>query len=204
MSATQIREPRPVYKYGKRGAERCERWRAPGEIINPSEFGVEVLRERDAKAFVIAHHYAASMPAARLSVGLFRKRGVASTRLVGVAVFSVPMQGAAITKYTGCAPAQGVELGRLVLLPEVAFNGETWFLRRAFAALGQEKSDSAGIRSIISYADPLERRDQSGRVTKPAHAGQIYQAHNAVYAGRASARSIFGLRIPAAFCRGGR
>lgn len=69
----------------------------------------------------------------------------------------MPIQGAAIRRYTGFPPEDGVELGRFVLLPEVPFNGETWFLRRAFTALRLEKGGPGGVRSIISYADPLER-----------------------------------------------
>lgn len=182
---------RPVYVLDKRWANRRECWRAPGEVIRPGEFGVELLREAEAKAFVVAHHYAGSMPAARLCAGLYRKTGVAPARLVGVAVFSVPIQNAAIPRYTGLSPAEGVELGRFALLPEVAFNGETWFLRRAFRILVAEKGGPGGVRAIISYADPLERRDVHGVIVKPAHAGQIYQAHNALYAGRASARTLW-------------
>lgn len=110
---------------------------------------------------------------------------------MGVAVFSVPMQAAAIPRYTGFALTIGVELGRFVLLPEVAFNGETWFLRRAFKALAQEKGGPQGVRAIISYADPLERRDAAGVLLKPAHAGQIYMAHNALYAGRSSSQYLW-------------
>jgi hypothetical protein len=131
------------------------------------------------------------MPASRLSVGLYRKTGVGLSHLAGVAVFSVPIQNAAITRYTGFTPEQGVELGRFVLLPEVAFNGETWFLKRAFRALLAEKGGERGVRGVISYADPLERRTAEGVLTKPAHAGQIYQAHNAVFAGRSASRYLW-------------
>lgn len=140
------------------------------------------------KAFVSTHHYSGSFPAARLSVGLFRKQGpCAETRLVGVAVFSVPVQADAIRKYCGIAPEAGVELGRFVCLQDVAYNGETWFLSRAMRILAEEKRD---IRSILSYADPMERFDGSGILTKPAHAGQIYQASNAMFAGRAKPRTL--------------
>jgi hypothetical protein len=181
---------RPIYLADKRWSDRRERWVCHTALISPSEFGVDVLRERDAKAFILQHHYSGTMVAARLCVGLYRKSGVDTSRLVGVAAFSVPMQGASITRYTGFAPSHGVELGRFVLLPEVAFNGETWFLSRAFKLLKQEKGGPGGVRSIISYADPLERRTAEGLLTKPAHAGQIYAASNAVFSGRSRAQYV--------------
>jgi hypothetical protein len=179
---------RPVYLADKRWIERRERWVRHTAIISPTEYGVDVVREKDAKAFITAHHYSGTMVAARLCVGLFRKTGVDASRLVGVAAFSVPMQGASITRYTGFAPNHGVELGRFVLLPEVPFNGESWFLARSFKLLKKEKGGPNGVRSIISYADPLERRNAEGVLTKPAHAGQIYAATNAVFGGRSRAQ----------------
>ena len=188
---------RPVYLADKRWVDRNERWVRHSTLISPTEYGVDVVREKDAKAFIIQHHYSGTMVAARLCVGLYRKTGVDQSRLVGVAAFSVPMQGAAITRYTGFDPNNGVELGRFVLLPEVAFNGESWFLSRAFKLLKQEKGGPGGIRSVISYADPLERRTPEGLLTKPAHAGQIYQATNAIYGGRSRAQYLW-------MCRDGR
>lgn len=44
---------------------------------------------------------------------------------------------------------------------------------------------------MVSYADPMERRTVEGRLTKPAHAGTIYAAHNAVFAGRARGRHLW-------------
>lgn len=67
---------------------------------------------------------------------------------------------------------------------EVAFNGETWFLRRALPILHAEKT----VTAVLSYADPMERHAAGGELTKSAHVGQIYQAHNATFAGRAAAR----------------
>src|SRR3546814_12350961 len=91
------------------------------------------------------------------------------------------MQPNSIRLHCGCEPQAGVELGRFVCLEEVAFNGESFFLARALRVLVAEKRE---VRSVLSYADPLERRDiLTGIVTKPAHAGQIYQE-----IGRASCR----------------
>lgn len=43
---------------------------------------------------------------------------------------------------------------------------------------------------MLSYCDPLERRDASGRVVKRGHIGTVYRAHNGRYAGRSSARTM--------------
>lgn len=168
----------------------CQRWRdgreyiVRGDRINPADFDVDVITERVARPFVEQHHYSGSYPAARLAVGLFR-----GTNLVGAAVFSVPMNNAAIPKWTGLeAHAQGVELGRLVLLDSVAAYGESWFVARAFRALRIEKP---GVESVLSYADPVERRDSSGRMVKPGHVGTVYQALNASYRGLARPRTDY-------------
>ncbi|MFC5358118.1 hypothetical protein [Azospirillum himalayense] len=180
--------PQPTI-FDKRWQNRRERWAPPEsrDLFRPAEFGVDIAEERAARDLVCRHHYSGSFPAARLSIGLYRKTGVAPAALVGVAVFSVPMQGAAITRYTGLSPVNGVELGRFVCTPEVAFNGETWFLRRALPILRAEK----GVAAVLSYADPMERTTAGGELTKPAHVGQIYQAHNATFAGRAAARWLW-------------
>ena len=87
--------------------------------FDPTQFGVEILRDRDAKAFVTGHHYSGSYPAARLAVGLMRRSGVGASRLVGACVFGVPMNERSVPRYIGVEPNNGVELSRLVLLDEV-------------------------------------------------------------------------------------
>ena len=177
----------PHFPFDKRWTDRNERWVAPDTLFSPAEFGVEVIPERQAKAWVVRHHYSGTMPAARLCIGLKRKTGVASARLVGVAVFSVPMQQRVVPHYTGLAAGAGVELGRFVLAGECAFNAESWMIAKAFALLRHEKPE---VRAIVSYADPVERRTPEGHLCKPAHRGQIYQASNALFVGRSSARTL--------------
>jgi len=174
----------PIDKRWKGGEER---WRTPGEVFDPRAFGVDVIPEREAKQFVIAEHYSHAFPAARLSVGLFRC-APAHKELVGVAVFAVPMNGNTIPRYTLLPAQEGVELSRLVLRDDVAYNGESWFVTRAFAALRAHKTD---VRAVISYADPLERRDPiTGDLQKRAHYGVVYQALSAFFGGRATARHL--------------
>lgn len=164
----------------KRWHERRQRWVAPGALFRASDFAVDVIDgDTIPKRFVAEHHYAGSFPAKRLAVGLYGR----GSRLVGLAVFSVPSSNAALRKWTGMGHDGACELGRFVCTPDVAYNGETWFLARAMRALVAEKH----MRAFVSFADPLEWRSGS-IVVKPEHWGTIYQASNALYAGRADAR----------------
>lgn len=151
-------------------------YRPAGELIEPREFDVAPLGELDAKAFVIAHHYSRSYPAARFRFGLHR-RG----ELVGVAVFSHPMNDRVLTSVFPGDARSSVELGRFVLVDAVAGNGETWFLARCF-----EQLRAAGLRGVVSFSDPFPRSRADGSVVFPGHVGTIYQAHNARFLGRGS------------------
>lgn len=172
----------------------CQRWRdgrtsyrPAGEPINPSRYDVELIDEATAKAFIITHHYSRSYPVVVRRVGLFRLRKAAWAELVGVCVFGVPMQPASIRTHAGVDPAEGLELSRFVLLDDVEANGETWFLRRAFRLLRQERPK---VRAVIAYSDPVERTSADGRVIKPGHQGGIYKAFNGRLAGRSSPRTL--------------
>lgn len=167
----------------------CQRWRRgranyrpAGEPFNPAHASVAAIDEAPAKAFVLGHHYAASYPAVRFRAGLFIQERFAREQLVGVAVFSVPMSQHIIPRYfEGLEPNAGVELGRLVLLDEIAANAESWFVARAFRLL---RTQLSRIRGVLSYSDPLERLTATGEVVKRGHIGTVYQALNAAYRGR--------------------
>jgi hypothetical protein len=167
----------------------CQRWRdrrgsyrPAGELFDPAAAEVAAIDEATAKAFVIRHHYAGSYPAARFRAGLF-----VQSKLAGVAVFSVPMNQRTVPCYfEGLAPNDGVELGRLVLLDEVAANAESWFCARAFKLA----RDALKVKGIVSYSDPIARTDAAGQLVKPGHIGTVYQALNARYRGRSSARTL--------------
>lgn len=168
----------------------CQRWRdgraryrPAGEIFATARASVQEIDEREAKAFTVQHHYAQSYPAARFRAGLFER-----ARLVGVAVFSVPMsQGVIPHHFLGLEPRRGVELGRLVLLDEIASNAESWFVARAFRWLKDRLGDVDGV---LSYSDPVARINAAGVEVKRGHIGTVYQALNAVYRGRARGGTI--------------
>lgn len=173
----------------------CQRWRdgqaryrPSGERIRSADYAVDLLdRDRDARAFVVAHHYEHSYPAAQVRAGLFRQRAVGS-ELVGVVVFGVPAQEATIPAWApGLGPREGVVLSRLVLLDEVPGDGESWTVARALKLL---RAELPQVRAVVSYSDPCERVDAEGRVVKRGHIGVVYQATNARYMGRSKSETI--------------
>jgi hypothetical protein len=163
----------------QRWREGRDSYRPAGEVIRPAEYEVAELSEARAKAFVVEHHYSRSYPAARFRFGLYR-----GGALAGVAVYSHPCNDRVLTRTFGVPATEAVELGRFVLLDEVPGNGETWFLARTFERLRAE------VAGVVSFSDPVARATASGRVVFAGHIGTIYQAHNAAYLGRGTARTL--------------
>lgn len=156
-------------------------YRRPDETIRTADYEVAVIDDdRTARAFVTEHHYSRTYPAARFRVGLYR-RGI----LEGVAVFSHPCSDAVLTNVFPVPATDAVELGRFVLLQSVPGNGETWFLARAFDFLR-----TSGIVGVVSFSDPMPRKTEAGELIHFGHVGTIYQAHNGVYLGRGTARTL--------------
>jgi len=166
-----------------------QRWRAhrdsyrpAGEPLRTADYEVApIASDTVAKAFVLEHHYSGCYPAARYRFGLYRQ-----ATLVGVAVFSQPMSAGVLRELPG-DPRDSVELGRFVLLDDVAANGETWFLARCFEQLRPH------VVGVVSFSDPEPRQDGTGAVIFGGHVGTIYQASNAVYVGRGTARTLHTL-----------
>jgi hypothetical protein len=170
----------------------CQRWRDGGgtflmpgqrEEFDRRKYSVDVISEAIARTFVQRHHYSRSYPAALFRIGLFGK----NAELEGVAVFSVPMNQRVIPSYTGLAPNEGAELGRFVLLDSAPRNSETHFLGASFKLLRRERPH---LKAVVSYSDPVARRNASGQLMTPGHVGIIYQAHNGRYMGRSSPRTL--------------
>lgn len=156
-----------------------DRYRPSGELIQTSQYEVSSIPDDNtAKAFVCAHHYSGSYPAARRRFGLYR-----SAELVGVAVFSQPINDKALSLF-GDHAKTSLELGRFVLLDSVPGNGETWFLGRCFELLRPE------FHGVLSFSDPSKRTNTHGEEVFGGHIGTIYQAHNARYLGRSTARTL--------------
>lgn len=182
-------ETPPLFKLEQRWRNRRDFYVPPDARFNPRHFGVEVIDEPAAKAFVKEHHYAHSVGPIRLAVSLRYKPGVARSQVVGVAAFTVPMNQNAIPAHTGIAPHRGCELGRLLLLDgPCGFNAESWFVSRAFQCLREEKPE---IETVISYPDPVPRLASDGSVRFRGHFGTIYQALSARFFGRSSARTLW-------------
>lgn len=167
----------------------CQRWRDGGHTwrhrseggFDRARYHVAAVGEKAAKSFVERHHYSGSYPSARLRFGIYE-----ADDLVGVAVLGVPMQAAVLTNVFPQLEAcyESVELSRLVLLDRVPANAESWFLTRAFRLAAAE-----GVAGVVAFADPAPRRTASGLLF-PGHVGITYQAKNATYCGRSTARTL--------------
>jgi hypothetical protein len=176
-------------------SSRSQRWRERRSsfvdndtLIDPSEFALDVIADgRVAKAFIAAHHYARTTPPTRLCVGLYRNGPAGRSVLSGVAAFTVPMNNEVVPLHTAMPPDQGVELGRFVLLDDVAANGETYFLARALRLLRALKPT---IQAVVSFADPSPRYDADGNLSHRGHIGKIYAAASAAYRGQRPPRSL--------------
>ncbi|MEV4868557.1 hypothetical protein [Streptomyces syringium] len=172
----------------------CQRWRDRRHSFrhvreggfDARRYAVEALPETAAKEFVVRHHYSGSFPSARFRFGLF-ELDAGEARLCGVAVFGVPVSAAVLTRpFPDLRPyVESLECSRFVLTEACPANSESWFLARCFDELLVR-----GVRGIVSFADPVPRRDASGALIAVGHVGTIYQATNAVYMGRATPRTV--------------
>ena len=165
----------------------CQRWRNGRHTFrsdphfDPDAYTVEPVTEAAAKAFVMEHHYSVTYPSVSKRYGLFL-----DDWLVGVMILGIPVQEKVLT---GPLPdlepyVESLELSRFVLLDECPANSESWFLARGFEAAAAQ-----GVRGVVSFADPVPRR-VAGDVVFPGHIGIIYQATNARYTGRSTARTL--------------
>lgn len=171
----------PLFDRDKRWRSGRQRFVVPPHVFDPRGYRVEPIRTKDAKVFVLEHHYSSTFVAARWSFGLFDRN-----ELVGVATFSTPMSQAVVPKYLDVAPDRGVELGRLCLIDAVGFNGESYFLARAMRQL---RDIAPTMHGIVSFCDPMERRDPAtDEILKRAHFGTVYKSLGAAFCGRSSAR----------------
>jgi len=164
----------------QRWSRRRESYRRRGEAFEPGRYFVEEIPDdTTARAFVVSHHYSASYPAARARFGLFE-----GSDLVGVAVLSVPASPRVLPRAFGEDAADCAELGRFVLLDQVPFNGESWFIGRIRHAV---RGRFAGL---LAHADPMPRTTAAGEIQHAGHVGTIYQASSARYLGHATARTL--------------
>lgn len=169
-----------------RWRDRRHSWRRTSEGgFDPGRYGIDVVGQPAAKAFVERHHYAGTFVSDRLRYGLFDLED--GGRLVGVAVLSVPGGSSKVltSVFPRLAPGEeSLELGRLVLLDEVASNGESFMVGEVLRLAAR-----AGIRGVVSFSDPVARFDQDDRRVMPGHWGCTYQACNAVPVGRSWKRT---------------
>lgn len=202
----------PSSPYCQRWAESRHSWRHVSEGgFDATQFDVRPIPEALARSIVTRHHYAGTLPATRLSWGLLTRddRLIDDSTplsddlgLVGVACLSVPMTASVLTNvFSQLEPfTESLELGRLVLTDPVPANAESWFLTRVW-----RQAAAAGLRGIVSFADPLPRQRvishtlPDGTATEvvetisPGHIGACYQGAGAIACGRSTARTLIYL-----------
>ncbi len=181
-----------VSAWCQRWRDRKEAWRLAHPDVRFTGAGYEVAPIRDdttAERYVLAHHYSGTYPAALLRYGLYASTSTSRT-LVGVAVYSNPTNDRVLTNaFPTLAPAyESMELGRFVLDDDVPGNAEVWFLARC-----HEYLRAAGVRGVVSHADPVRRRLPDGAEVTGGHVGIIYQAANAAYTGTTGAATLWVL-----------
>lgn len=167
----------------------CQRWRTKRHTwrhkdeggFDPNRYTVEIIDEAIAKRYVETNHYSGSYPAASRRYGLFD-----GDEMLGVAVFGIPVQTKLLTgTFPELQPfTESLELSRFVLDDVCPGNSESWMLARCFDYLVLE-----GVRGVVSCSDPVPRVVNGERLFA-GHIGTIYQATNAVYTGRLTARTL--------------
>jgi hypothetical protein len=121
--------------------------------------------------FITTNHYAASFPQVRVMVGIAKESQA--------------------NLYGGVDVDEIMELSRFVLLDDVPGNAETWFLARATEIARQVHAMRRyELKVLLSFSDPVPRRSMEGFLTMPGHIGNIYQAHNALYVGYSSSKTL--------------
>lgn len=203
---------RPESDHCQRWSKGRHSWRHLSEGgFDARLFDIAPVDEAAARTIVERHHYARSLPAVRMSWGLFTRDEslvddgalfVGGRPLLGVACLSVPMTAAVLSNvFPDLEPfTESLELGRLVLTDAVPANAESWFLTRVW-----RQAAARGVRGVVSFADPLPRQriveqlqpdgTRAERVERlsPGHVGACYQGAGARACGRSTPRTLLHL-----------
>jgi hypothetical protein len=178
-------------RWTQRWSARSARWRPAGEGgFDPDRYDVVPIAEQTAADYLLAEHYARSMPSTSYRYGLI-DHGDGAPRLVGVATLGVPMSAKTLTNpFPNLEPyTESIEFNRLCLHDAVRANGESFFSSRVFGHAARHH----GVRGILTFADPLPRWRTVGgpaELVKPGHWGVLYQALNFEAAGRSTPRTL--------------
>ncbi len=168
--------------FGQRWEDRTPSWRHASEGgFNAADYDVVALEWGAAFVFVTTHHYSGAFSSAVLRFGLIER---ATDQLVGVCVYGNSMGPHVLrSAFPQLIPSEeSLELSRLVLLDRVPANAESWFVAQTFAVLAE-----AGVRGVVMYSDPNERRTPAGLIM-PGHLGIVYQALGFRYVGASKGR----------------
>ena len=129
------------------------------------------------------------MASTRRRYGLFDIT-VTPARLVGVAVMAIPPNKLVLTNtFPALEPyEESLVLARLVLLDEVPWSAESWFMGEVCRLAAAD-----GLRGVVMDSDPVPRYrpDGHGGLEKytPGHVGTVYQAMSFRYLGTTDPQS---------------
>ena len=181
-----------LVEWAQRWSHKRERWVPHHAVMDVRLYGVEELDYTTSCDYLRTHHYAHNPAPAVARYGLYKTRGgVLKPELVGVITYGEGMGDYVLNAWCGVGPVRegvvgALECNRLVLAEEEPYNAESWFATRAQRALIEAHPQ---LHAILSYADPVERRNAAGEVFKPGHIGGIYKALGWSYEGRAKPRT---------------
>lgn len=199
-----------LVEWAQRWSHKRERWVPHHKVADVKLYGVEELDYETACNYLRTHHYAHNPAPAVARYGVYKTRGgILRPELVGVITYGEGMGEKVLRKWTGCGPvraagpaeddedaesdepAEGIagalECNRVCMGEDEGYNIESWAATRAQNALVEAHPN---LQAILSFADPVERRNAAGEVFKPGHIGGIYKALGWSYEGRAGARTL--------------
>lgn len=158
-----------------------EVWRPADEPARVGDYEVVHTRSvREVKDFIIAHHYAGSMPVPKECFKVYERR---TAEMVGAGVYGVPMNPASLWRFPD--PSTATELCRFILLDRVRGNGESMIVQEMMRQMRR-----LGYEGVLSHSDPTPRKKADGSIIHKGHVGIIYQSLSALYDGRTAARTL--------------
>ena len=135
------------------------------ERLRARDYEVRDVRAREAREFIVAHHYSRGCSNTRVySHGLYR---IGGSELLGVAIWLPPTKVAA-QSVNKEAWKKVLSLTRLAIKPGVPKNAATFLMAASIRLIKKEKR----FVSLVTYADDFM-----------GHTGTIYRASNWQYAG---------------------
>lgn len=181
-------------EWAQRWSHKRERWVPHHKVADVKLYGVEELDYETSCDYLRTHHYAHNPAPAVARYGVYKTRGgILKPELCGVITYGEGMGEVVLRKWTGCGPVRegngpgALECNRVCMGDGEGYNIESWAATQAQRELIRTHPQ---LQAILSFADPVERKNAQGDVFKPGHIGGIYKALGWSYEGRAKPRTL--------------